>query len=465
MENIERISAAGFGESTLYPQNDIGIARLFFDLHNNAIRYVAEAKSWYAYNGQRWDKDDGGFKAMEFCKSFVQSFGDYANQTHADDNEFLKWADKLTTRRNREAILRDAMSIAPVSISNFDRDLMLLNVQNGTFNLRTFTLQPHNPADMITKLAPVKYNQKARCPRWDKFIDEVMCGDRDLAIYLQKALGYALTGLTEYEVFFILYGEKTRNGKTTLLETIANVLGDYSRNTQAQSLARRSIDGSAATPDMARLKGARFVTVPEPEKGLELNIALIKQLTGGDTYTARFLNANCFEFKPEFKLFITTNHLPHTADDTVFISGRVKIIPFDRHFSEQEQDTGLKKYFRKSINKSAIFNYLVEGQRLIREMGFDAPPRVEAAIEAYRSEADILGLFLSEYTRSEEKSRLATSALYSCYTSWAKDNGYRPMSSKTLVGELRRRLDVRRDGAAGNVIVGLALVQDTAPVP
>jgi len=465
MEIINKISKSGFGENPLYPQNDIGIAKLFFDLHSGVVRYVAEAKSWYAYDGQRWDRDEGGFKTMELCKSFVQAFGEYAVQTCSDDCDFLKWAGKLTSRRNREGILRDAMSIAPMSISNFDCDPMLLNVQNGTMNLRTFTLQPHNPTDMITKLAPVKHNPKARCPRWDKFIDEVMCGDAALASYLQKALGYALTGLTEYEVFFILYGEKTRNGKTTLIETVANLLGDYTRNAQAQSLARRSADGSAATPDMARLKGARLVTVPEPEKGLELNIALIKQLTGGDTYTARFLNANPFEFKPEFKLFINTNHLPRTADDTVFTSGRVKIIPFDRYFSEKEQDTGLKKYFRKSANKSAILNWLIDGYRLLLEVGFDTPPRVEEAIEVYRAEADIIGVFLSEYTVEWDKNRLPTSALYFHYTAWSKDNGYRPLNSKNFVGELRRRLDIRRDGAVGNVVVGLALTQDAHPLP
>jgi putative DNA primase/helicase len=374
-----------------------------------------------------------------------------------DDEDFLKWAGKLTARRNRESILRDAMSTAPVSISDFDKDIMLLNVQNGTLNLEYSSLQPHNPDDMISKLAPVRYDPEAKCERWERFIDEIMCGDTDLACYLQKAIGYALTGLTEYEVFFILFGQKTRNGKTTLMETIANLLGDYTRNTQAQSLSRRSVDGSAATPEMARLKGARLVTVPEPEKGLELNVALIKQLTGGDTYTARFLNANPFEFKPEFKLFINTNHLPRTADDTVFSSGRVKIIPFDRHFDENEQDTGLKKLFRKAANKSAILNWAVEGWWLIRETGFDPSQRVISAIEAYRSEADIIGTFLSEYTVREENSRLPTSTLYSYYSDWAKENGYRPLSNRSFVADLRRRLEIGHDYKKGNVLMGWAL--------
>jgi putative DNA primase/helicase len=443
--------------SVQYPQNDIGIARLFYDLHSGFVRYVPEAKTWYAYNGQRWNKDNGGFKAMELCKLFTQSFGEYAVMTRPDDSEFLKWAGKLTSRCNREGILRDAMSIAPVSISDFDKDVMLLNVVNGTLNLRNFSLQPHNPADMITKLAPVKYNPKARCQRWDKFIDEVMCGDMALATYLQKALGYALTGLTEYEIFFILYGQKTRNGKTTLVESIANLLGDYTSNAQAQSLAKRCVDGAAASPDMARLKGARLVTVPEPEKGLELNIALIKQLTGGDTYTARFLNANPFEFKPEFKLFINTNHLPRTADDTVFTSGRVKIIPFDRHFSESEQDKGLKKHFRERNNKSAILNWLLDGYRSLLESGFDTPAKVIEAIEAYRSEADIIGVFLSEYTCSKEDGRVPTSELYSLYMDWAKANGYKPLSNRNVTIDIHRRYEIRRTGADGRVIIGITI--------
>ena len=465
MDYINKITEAGFGENPLYPQNDIGIARLFFDLHKGAVLYVSEAKSWYAYDGKRWDKDEGGFKTMELCKLFVQAFGEYAAIHHADEKEFLKWAGKLTARRNREGILRDAMSIAPVSIADFDKDLTLLNVLNGTLNLRTFALQQQNPADMITKLAPVRYDVKARFPRWEQFIDEITCGNTELAVYLQKAIGYALTGLTEYEVFFILYGEKTRNGKTTLIETIANILGDYTRNTQAQSLARRSIDGAAATPDMARLKGARLVTVPEPEKGLELNIALIKQLTGGDTYTARFLNANPFEFKPEFKLFINTNHLPRTADDTVFASGRVKIIPFDRQFTEQEQDKGLKKLFRRRENKSAILNWAVMGWRLVQEVGFDTPARVNEVIEAYRSEADLIGVFLAEYTGAEEKGRLSTSLLYSYYAQWAKDNGYRPLSNRPFVADLRRRYEIKPDCKKGNVIIGLKLTNSFDPCP
>ena len=204
------------------------------------------------------------------------------------------------------------------------------------------------------------------------------------------------------------------------------------------------------------------MNMPEPEKGLELNIALIKQLTGGDTYTGRFLNENPVEFRPEFKIFINTNHLPRTADDTVFTSGRVKLIPFDRHFTAGEQDSGLKKLFRRNANKSAILNWLVEGYRLMLEVGLTVPPRVEAAIAAYRSEADVFGSFLAEITVEQDGNRLPTSELYAHYVLWAKDNGYRQLNSRNFVGELRRRCDVRK-GNQCNVIVGLALAFDPIP--
>ena len=189
MDYISKIKAAGFGEIPLYPCNDIGITRLFYDLNSSIIRYITEAKTWFFYDGRKWLRKNGMFRAMELCKDFTLAFSEYAAVHHTDDEAFIKYAAKLTSRRNREGILSDARSIAPVSLSDFDRDKYLLNVQNGTLNLKSFMLQPHNPADMITKMAPVKFDPKAKCARWERFISEIMCGDVDTATFLQKSLG------------------------------------------------------------------------------------------------------------------------------------------------------------------------------------------------------------------------------------------------------------------------------------
>ena len=455
---MEIFKKKNIGKNPLYPLNDIGITRLFYDINSDVIRYVIESKTWFFYDGRKWLKKNGMFRAMELCKDFTQAFNEYATIHHAADEDFIKHATKLTSRRNREGILSDARSIAPVSLSGFDRNRYLLNLQNGTLNLKNFTLQPHNPADMITKMAPVKFDPKAKCTRWNRFIDEIMCGDSATAVYLQKAFGYALTGDTSFDCFFVLYGAKSRNGKSTLTETMANILGEYACTSSPQTFSRRrSGDGASPTPDIARLQGARLVNMPEPEKGMELNASLMKQLTGGDTLVGRFLNENPFEFPMECKIFIGTNHLPRVSDDTVFASGRVKIIPFERHFTAQEQDKSLKQYFRRRENKSAILNWMVAGWRLIRDVGFDSPAQVNEAITAYRSEADTIGVFLAEHTVARDSERLSTSLLYSYYAAWAKDNGYRPLSNRPFVADLRRRFEVKRDCAKGNVVVGIAL--------
>jgi putative DNA primase/helicase len=447
-------------DSGKYPRNDIGIAKLFHDIHSKSVCYVVEPKTWYTYTGRIWKKDDGGLYIMERCKDFAQALASYTLSLDDGSEEskvFVKYANGFHNRRRREGLLSDARSISPKSLTAFDRDKMLLNCQNGTLDLRSFELKPHCAGNYITKIARVNYDYRATCQRWEKFIKEVMCGDADTAIFLQKSLGYALTGDTSHECFFIVYGNTTRNGKTTLSETIAYILGDYARTIQPQTLSRRPSDGSAASPDIARLKGARLVNMAEPEKGLELNVALVKQLTGGDTFTGRYLNENPVEFRPECKFFINTNHLPRTSDDTVFSSGRVKLIPFDRHFKPDEQDTSLKRLFRKRENMSGILNWMIDGYRLLLEVGLDVPDRVADAIAKYRQEADVIGTFLSEKTILQDKSRLQTSILYAHYVEWSKDNGYRSLNSKNFVAELRRRFDVRRDGSVGNVVIGLAI--------
>jgi putative DNA primase/helicase len=442
------------GESTLYPHNDIGIARLFSDFHSDIIRYVVESKSWYFFNGRQWIKDNDGFKAMELCKIFVQSYHNFMEKNRPFDDDLLKFAKGLHGRKRRENILNDARSIRPMSLSEFDKDKQLFNCENGTFNLATMEFQPHNPNDYITKISSVEYEENSSCARWESFISEVMSGDEETAKFLQKSFGYCLSGETYLECFFILYGSTTRNGKTTMCETISHILGDYARTAQPETIAKRSRDGSSPSPDIARLKGARLVSMPEPEKSLELNSALIKQLTGGDTFTGRLLHENPIEITGEFKIFINTNHLPRTNDDTIFSSGRVKLIPFNRHFSPEERDTGLKKLFREKENMSGILNWLIEGYRLLKEEDLTIPPLVQNAIANYRQDTDITGEFLSESLIKSDNNRLPTSELYGCYSEWAKCNGYKALSNRTFVGEMRHRYEVIRDCTKGNVILG-----------
>jgi len=388
-------------------------------------------------------------------------YAEIHNAGDADGKAFVQYASGFHSRRRRDGLLSDARSIAPKKLTMFDRDKMLFNCFNGTYNLGTMTLQPHSPDDYITKMSRVEYRPEMSCERWEKFINEIMSGDVETARFLQKALAYSLSGDTSHECFFILHGSSTRNGKSTLMETVGNILGDYARTVQPQTLSRRPNDGSMAAPDTARLNGARFVKTSELEKGLELNSALIKQLTGGDTYTARFLHENPVEFLPQFKIFINTNYLPNATDDTVFTSGRVKLMPFERHFEPWEQDNGLKKFFCKAKNKSGILNWLLQGYQLLQAEGLDASPRMAAALAAYRKKARKIafdfGSFLDEVIIPAERKRVKTSVLYDLYHTLAMEHGWRVMSTQAFFAELEKLVTVKRHSTLGHTVVGHTL--------
>jgi putative DNA primase/helicase len=230
---------------------------------------------------------------------------------------------------------------------------------------------------------------------------------------------------------------------------------------QPQTLARRSSNGAAASPDIARLKGARLVTMPEPEKGLKLDAALVKQVTGGDSVSGRLLFQNPIEFKPEFKIYINTNHLPKISDSTVFASGRIKVIPFNRHFEPDEQDKGLKKELRKPENMSGILNWLIEGYQMLQDdiaqnKSINVPGQINAATENYQTNASIYSGYIDDFFNENiEKSGDApvkTSEIYEKYSAWAKNNDVSPVRIQDFVAELRNRYKVTRDREKGNVV-------------
>ena len=307
---------------------------------------------------------------MELCKQLADNLMLYALslQDEQQRQAYMGHVSKWQKRNCREIVLKEAASVYPVPLSCFDIDPMIFNCLNGTLNFKTGEFRPHRVEDMLSKLSGVKYNPGAKSERWEHFIMEVMQNDRDEAVFLQKALGYALTGDTQHECFFMLHGPTSRNGKGTCMETFMRLMGEYGKSAKPDTIAQKqSANGSGPSEDIARLAGARFVNISEPDKKLVLSAALVKTLTGNDTITARFLNENSFEYCPQSKLFINTNHLPSITDVTLFSSGRVKILPFERHFPEAERDEGLKAELAKSENLSAVPNWCMEGLRLLNE--------------------------------------------------------------------------------------------------
>lgn len=315
-----------------YTWDDIGNGYLFADTFKEIYRYVEETDMWYYFNGRVWIADVKNIKGEKLAKQLVRKMNLRAwdIKDYRECGEYRQFATKMTSNRSRKYMIISARSVYNLELAEFDRNQYLFNCQNGTLNLRTMKFSQHRASDFISMISNVIFNIGAKCERFESFINEIMQNDDDKARFLQKALGYALSGDTSMECFFILYGKSTRNGKGTLCETIRQLMGQYARTAQPDTFGKKQFnnDGSGPTEDIARLKGARFINISEPESGKNLNEALIKQLTGGDSITIRLLYHNSIEYKPQFKIFINCNHLPKVDDDTIFKSGRILVITY-----------------------------------------------------------------------------------------------------------------------------------------
>ena len=510
---LQRLRALKPWENSRYLRSDLGNGFLFADFFKGTARYVSERKCWYIYDGIAWRSDVGGLLAMEKCKLLAlllrYTIGNVLDE--AVQKEYAKNVNRWQDRRVRLTILNDAASVYPLVMSAFNRDPWLFNCPNGTLDLRTRAFREHRAEDFLTMVSGVNYDPSALCERWEQYIEEIMeipkpkpqpekprqieMSDAFLpvneaeadvpkawldapvvnpalekATYLQKAIGYALTGSTEHECLFMLYGATTRNGKGTLCETLVRMLGDYARTAKPETIGTKyQPNGSGPSEDIARLNGARFVNISEPDKSLTLSAALVKSLTGNDTITARYLHENSFEFRPHFKLFINTNHLPQITDMTLFTSNRVKVIPFERHFEECEQDHGLKARFEQPENLSGILNWAIDGLHKLLAEGFATPGCIRQAIEAYRKSSDKIAQFVEECLIRGDDREVRTSEVYSRYQEWCQGNGYRAENQRnfkqmlaTYGAVVRKRPN--NGGGLTTMLTGYCLQREVEPL-
>ena len=424
--------------------NDKDNGQLFANVYRDILRYNATAKEWYWFNGQRWQQDIGGMKAEQKAKELSDALYVYATGIEDDAvrTEYIKHVARMGSRRVRKTMIDDSRDIYFIVNEDLDRDLYLLNCKNGVLNLKTFEFTKHSPDFLMTKIANVEYNPSVSSAEWKKFVDEVMQGDKSKTEYLQKLLGYSLTGGTNEESCYLLYGASTRNGKSTLVETYAYMLGNtdgYALNMKPETLAQKNnTDSRQASGDIARLDGCRFLNASEPPKRMVFDVALLKTLLGRDSITARHLHQSEFQFTPVFKLFINTNFLPLITDDTLFSSGRLNVITFDRHFKPEEQDKGLKDRLKKPDNISGLLNWCIDGLKKYYAEGATPPECVTAATEEYRTNSDKIGNFISEcLEESEENSSIK--AVYEQYSEWCRENGFGAENKSNFTAELNSK--------------------------
>lgn len=460
---------------TAYTWDDKGMGELFADVYRDYCRYSVTAKEWFVFDGKVWKADTGAMLVSQRAKELANALIVYC-ATIEDERQkadYLKKVSNYGQLRYRETMIKDARDKYYITQNDLDKNLDLFNCQNGTYNLRTGEFKPHNPQDMISKTSNVVYDPEARSTRFEQFISDIMQGDTAKINYLQTILGYALTAETNLETCWILYGGTTRNGKSTLVETISYMMGNsggYALAMQPQTLAQKqNKDTRQASGDVARLDGCRFLNASEPPKRMLFDTALLKTLLGRDSITARNIFEREFEFQPHFKLFINTNFLPIIQDDSLFSSGRINVVTFNKHFSPQEQDRGLKDELKTPENISGIFNWCLDGLRRYREQGAEPPEVVQAATAEYRENSDKIGNFITECLIKTGRNTGA-GAVYQRFSEWCDDNGYGTESKGNFYDELRNKGIFAASGTVcgrtvRNIVKGYELADSTYQPP
>jgi putative DNA primase/helicase len=313
----------------------------------------------------------------------------------------------------------------PLSSGDLDRDPWALNMSNGTLDLRTGELRPHRRADLISRSISIEYIAAAQAPRWGAFLEKVL-PDPDVRSFVQRAVGYALTGSTREQVLFMPWGSGA-NGKSTFLETLRLVLGDYAAHTPADTLMARRETG--VPNDVARLRGARFITCIETEAGRQLAEARVKQLTGGDKISARYMRGEWFDFEVVGKLWLATNHRPMIRGTDDAIWRRIMLIPFKVKIPPAERDGELREKLRGEL--PGILAWAIEGCRLWLQHGLQPPPSVEAATSEYREGEDQIGDFLADCCIAGA-GKISAERVFGAYRDWCAAMGEEPVSQRSL---------------------------------
>lgn len=445
---------------------DLGNARRFIDQHQLDVKAVmASRRPWYIWEGIRWAPDETG-EIERLAKNTVRSI--YKEASALSDPEardtLLKHATKSEAAGRIRAMLELAATEPEISMTSdmLDSHSWLFNVENGTIDLRTGQRRPHLRADLITQLSPVEHSISAKAHRWLQFLQEVFQGDDELIDYVQRALGYTMTGETREQCLFFCYGQGS-NGKSTFFEILRAVFGSYAQQADFRSFMARH--GNGPRDDLARMQGARLVTASEASNDQGFDTATLKMLTGGDTILARHLYERLFEFRPKHKLWLAANHKPMVREQTEAMWRRMRLIPFTATFTAEQRDPELDQKLRKET--PGILNWIIEGCRRWQDEGLPMPRAVVRATKSYREENDTLGEFISSTCVEDPEAWTSTTTLYKVFVEWWLDTrGPRsqPLAMLWFTRMLSERPALRQTKKAGQRgWQGIAVRSDLTP--
>jgi putative DNA primase/helicase len=415
-----------------FAMTDLGNAERLVALHGESFLWDVARRRWLVWDGKRW-APDSALRINNLAADTVRRIRQEAAAAPAGGGQrdlgrdLFTHAVKSESRDRLAAMIEVAKSRPGVATAPevFDADPWALNVANGTIDLRTGLLRPHTRGDMLTKLAPVEYRPGVHDERWEKFLLDATGEDVDFINFLQVVAGYTLSGLTVEEILILIFGPEN-SGKTTFLEALRSAMGDYSRTVQADLLAKKKDHngGGGASPELVALVGARLAAGSEMEQGRELAEALVKNLTGGESITARQLYGEMFDFVPQFKLWLAVNHCPKASADDGAIWRRMVRVGFSHTVPPEKRDKTLKPYLRDPKGGGrAVLAWAVEGCLRWQREGLKIPEAVRRSTEAYREESDPLANFFEDCLKFTPGAWTPWTEILKAYQEHAEDNG------------------------------------------
>ncbi len=448
---------------------DLGNARRLVRQHGRDLHYCHPLESWFVWDGRRWKRDEDG-EVERRAKQTVSTIYAEASEAASEDerSRLGKWALKSESRERIRALIGLAQSEPgiPILPQDFDADPFVLNVENGTIDLRNARLREHRRQDLITKMAPVTFDMGAHSERWTRFIEKAL-PDVHTRWYAQKMAGRALLGRTGDDKLFIPYGP-TRTGKGTFESALEGTLGEYAVTAGLSDFAERGKQNAQGPrPEIVRLRGTRLVLVYETSRRLRLSSSLVKTLCGSDSITVRDLYSKPITFVPMFTLLIATNYRPWLPDDDDAVWERVVEIPFRVQIPESERDPSLRNELRDpKVSGPAVLNWMLEGCLAYQREGLTPSKDVQEATSDYKKSMDPLIDFEDELVFSES-STVTAKALRDAYVAWCEQNDRKPVSAKRLAAGLEsrrcRKSKTRIDGEEARIWTGVRLA-DADPV-
>lgn len=446
LASYEELAEAGFSTT------DIANSKRFAGQHGDIVKFTIE-RGWFVWDGKRWAPDEKGIQVQELGKrTAISIFGEIAlakNQRemfkHARDSQSKGAVQAMTTLARSEPGV-------PARLTNFDRNGWLFNVQNGTLNLKTGELQPHSKGDLLTSLSAAAFDPEADCELWDAFIWRVTAQNEELYNYLRRLVGYLLVGDTSDQSLHFLYGLGA-NGKSVFCEVLIKLLGEYAIAVSPDLIMQRRHGG--IPNDVARLRGVRAALMNETSQGSRFDEAKLKDLTGGDTLTARFLHQEFFDFAPTHRIIIRGNYKPAITGTDEGIWRRLRLIPFTVSIPPDEQDKDLQNKLTAELN--GILNWALKGCQEWQKGGLAPPEIVTEAVRKYREESDTLGRFISENCTVRGNSQVKASVLYQRYSEFAEAATERAIPQRDMPTEMERRGFIYKRTKSGRLYEGVEL--------